>query len=120
MEAIDQPFGEGHAIAQTPSSRRVVYGSRHTRHVAFRIAGLHVAWRSLAEPAVSAYGRSPLRNGGLERCRRVSARADRRAVAAIRPAALARVQGKKKRGRSRADKGLEIFFVNEKVCFEKQ
>jgi len=27
---------------------------------------------------------------------------------------------KKARLRSRADKGLEIFFVNEKVCFEKQ
>lgn len=28
----------------------------------------------------------------------------------------------KKRARleSRADKGLEIFFINEKVCFEKQ
>jgi hypothetical protein len=32
----------------------------------------------------------------------------------------ARTTGKKKRSQGRADKGLEIFFVNEKVCFGKQ
>ncbi|MEC5405154.1 hypothetical protein VOM14_06155 [Paraburkholderia sp. MPAMCS5] len=39
----------------------------------------------------------------------------------IAPFTLSRNRGQKKaRLGSRADKGLEIFFVNEKVCFEKQ
>ena len=31
-----------------------------------------------------------------------------------------RLDKKRARLEGRADKGLEIFFVNEKVCFEKQ
>ncbi|WP_232105994.1 hypothetical protein, partial [Burkholderia pseudomallei] len=43
-------------------------------------------------------------------------------VAARPPQALVRtISGQKKaRPESRADKGLEIFSVNEKVCFGKQ
>jgi hypothetical protein len=38
----------------------------------------------------------------------------------VRPAAWPNGGQKKARLGSRADKGLEIFSVNEKVCFEKQ
>lgn len=33
---------------------------------------------------------------------------------------MSRARPKKKRGFGPRNKGLEIFFVNEKVCFEKQ
>jgi hypothetical protein len=68
---------------------------------------------SLAQPALLPHGRATLRYGGLE----PAARATHRAITI----SIQRESGQKKGAAwGRADKGLEIFFVNEKVCFEKQ
>lgn len=76
----------------------------------------------LAKFALVAHGRAPLRDGRLERLD--SDRLERSgqrcagALTDVRESAI--VRQKKARLESRADKGLEIFFVNEKVCFGKQ
>jgi hypothetical protein len=74
----------------------------------------------LAKLAVFPHGRPSLCNGRLERGNRHGLCAGRPGC----PDSLERTQQncrqKKARLGSRADKGLEIFFGNEKVCFEKQ
>ena len=71
----------------------------------------------LAQPAVFPYGRKALRNGRLEPAAG-TARSERQ----IKRTRRVQVDDgqKKARLKGRADKGLEIFFVNEKVCFGKQ
>jgi hypothetical protein len=69
------------------------------------------------------YGRTALCNGRLEPA--AGTTAGGRPVGLKRAQARLgwlRVEGRQKKARlkGRADKGLEIFFVNEKVCFGKQ
>jgi hypothetical protein len=82
-----------------------------------------VARGSLAKPAVVTNGCPTLCNGRLERNNRARFR-DRRLGnrdPINKESRTAKESGTKKaRLGSRADKGLEIFFVNEKVCFGKQ
>ena len=81
-----------------------------------------VARRPLAQPAVFPYGRPALCNGRLEPAARTAGRARQvRATGGYTWLRAADGAGRKKSAAmGRADKGLEIFFVNEKVCFEKQ
>jgi hypothetical protein len=76
----------------------------------------------LAKLAVVTHGRTPVRDGRLEHpsLDRLERSGQRRASTLTDARESITRRQKKARLGSRADKGLEIFFVNEKVCFGKQ